>query len=391
MQFCGTEQRKSKSQINMGWTDRSQIAETEPCVSDPVSKEPPLSSPASTEPDDASLKLEQLLLREIRIAPLLSKTEEQQLTRQARDAWQRLLSCLKNYFELIANTAPIAFDSLGERNIVHFIEQLQRQLAKAEDPPMTSPQMRAAWQHCLHQLQEDLDTFRAARDELMRRNLRLVASVASHYRGRGLSYLDLIQEGIFGLMRAIEKFDPDKDVRFSTYAIWWIWQAMSWAQNHHGGAVVRLPASVQARRRRLSRMSESERLNQPPAQSFRSDQLPEMQVVSLDTLLSDHSERRLEEVLPDTTMLSPEEAIVQDDRERKLHLALDHLRPREAEILRLRYGLAGEEPLTLEEVGVQFGISRERVRQIEGRARTQLRVICQQTGLGESHSISASL
>ena len=377
MQCCEAEQPQSNRQLNIEWPDWPQADDTNHLLSDSVSHDSA----------DSSFELERLLWHDVRSVPLLAKAEEQQLTRQARDAWQNLLACLKDYTELIANTDTIAFDSLSERHIVHFIEQIQKQLAETEDYRMASS--HAAWR-CLHQLQADLATFRAARDELVRRNLRLVASVASRYRGWGLSYLDLIQEGTFGLMRAIEKFDPEKNVRFSTYAIWWIWQTMSWAQNHHGGAVVHLPASVQARRRRLARQSGQARPDQAPAAAGNAEELPDIQVVSLDTPLSDRSDRRLEEILADPSLLSPEEAIVQDDREHKLHLALDHLRPRDAEVLRLRYGLAGEAPLTLEEVGVQFGISSERVRQIEGRARTQLRVICQQTGLAERHSVSAS-
>ena len=389
MQLCMTGQRKKDSQYNPDWID----------ITPPEAVEQPLSSPVSEETDESSLELEQLLFREISRSPLLAKTEEQQLTRQARDAWQSLLSCLKDHSELIVNTDTIAFDSLSEHNIVQLVEQLEERLARTKPKRATpatatsSSHLRASLQLCLSQLQHYLEAFRSARDELMQRNLRLVASMARHYRGLGLSYLDLIQEGSFGLMRAIEKFDPDKGVRFSTYATWWIWQAMTWAQNHHGGTVIRLPASVQAQLRRLSRAAHTpgNPLDQSLTQSQMREELLEMRMVSLDTPFGDRDERRLEEVLADPTMLSPEEAVLQEDRERKLHIALDHLRPREAEILRMRYGLTGESPSTLKEVGVQFGITCERVRQIEGQARSRLRLICQRTGLGEHSSFSASL
>ena len=331
----------------------------------------------SEEKDEpGNLEIEQLLYREIGTAPLLEKTQERHLTQRARAAWQGLLACLRKHQGLFPGewTDEKALDRVSERDVVWLIEQLQIRLQKAQaDAPATS-RATAQLAECLALLQHHLADFRQSRDELVRRNLRLVARVARYYRGRGLVYLDLIQEGTFGLMRAIEKFDPSKEVRFATYALWWIRQAMTSAQTQHG-CVIRLPATLQAHRRRRAQLRGTG--EGAPDASLPSEAMPEVRVVSLDTPLGNGDARRLEELLSHS-ILSPEEAVVQGDRKRQLHTALAHLSPRQAAILRLRYGLAGSQPLTLEKIGTKFGVSPERVRQIEAQAHAQLRRLCQQ-------------
>ena len=323
-----------------------------------------------------SLDLEHLLYRDIGIAPLLEKTQERSLTQHARAAWHGLLACLRKHQALCPGewTDDKAWDRVSERDVVRLIAQLQKRLKHAQAESSDASWTTAQLEDFLTLLQRHLVDFRQFRDELVGRNLRLVARVARHYRGRGLVYLDLVQEGAFGLMRAIEKFDPAKEVRFATYAIWWIRHAMASAQTQHG-CVVHTPATLQAHHRRLAqlRWTGEEALDAPVS----GEALPEIRVVSLDTPLGNGDDRRLAEILAHPTP-SPEETAMQGDRKRKLHGALADLSPRQADILRLRYGLAGSPPLTLEKIGTKFGVSPEGVRQIEGQARTRLRRLCQQ-------------
>jgi RNA polymerase primary sigma factor len=224
-----------------------------------------------------------------------------------------------------------------------------------------------------------------------------VLSLARRYQGQGLGYLDLIQEGVLGLMRAVEKFDPDKGVKFITYAVWWVWQAMALAQDLHGGAVVHTSPHVQVQRRRLSRIYRTleSTLHRTPTQeelfaagrekvkAFVFTEQP-VTVVSLDVPLGEDGDRPFREVIPDTQSLSPEEAMIKGDTEEKLHQALQRLAPRDAEILRLRFGLAGDRILTLEEIGARLGVTRERVRQLEERALARLKGLCQEGGGAET-------
>ena len=149
--------------------------------------------------------------------------------------------------------------------------------------------------------------------------------LARHYQGRGVDYLDLVQEGAFGLMRAREKFDPAKDVRFGTYAIWWLWQAMSRAQQIQGGSVIRTPTTVQSQQRKVRRLTaelEGAFLRAPAEAEVREAALEtlgehvsdetQLIVVSLDAPLKEGEEGRLEDVVAQTDMLSPEDEALQE-------------------------------------------------------------------------------
>ncbi len=287
-------------------------------------------------------------------------------------------------------------DSVG----LYFREMGQQQLLSAEEEVQLAKEIEAG-RAAVEQMDELADVLTldqmdelyilqevgdAARAHLIRANTRLVVSIAKKYRGRGLQFLDLIQEGNVGLMKAVEKYDYRRGNRFSTYATWWIRQAVTRALANHG-RTIRIPAHLGGRISKLYQVAqelEQEYGRQPTAEEIAENmELPAERVrwmlrtsrqpVHLERPVGDESDAELGDFIEDIEAPPPAEAVASKMLTEEIGDILDQLTPREARILRLRYGLQDGESRTLKEVGEMFGLSRERIRQLEKEALRKLR------------------
>jgi RNA polymerase primary sigma factor len=235
-------------------------------------------------------------------------------------------------------------------------------------------------------LKETIADGQAAREHLIKANTRLVISIAKRYIGRGLPFLDLIQEGNLGLIRAVGKFDYQRGFKFGTYATWWIRQAVTRALADHGRTIrvpVHMGDQINRLKRALYQMTQelgrnptdkelAERLDLPMSKVEQIIQAAH-QPLSLEAPVGEE-DNTLGDFVQDDDAVAPAEAIEHSILREQMEEILQILPPREARTLELRYGLTGDKPYTLKEVGEKMGVSRERVRQIEAQALSRLRL-----------------
>jgi len=237
-----------------------------------------------------------------------------------------------------------------------------------------------------HQIERSIEEGRLAREHLIKANTRLVVSIAKKYMGRGVPFLDLIQEGNLGLMKSVEKFNYKLGFRFSTYATWWIRQTITRAIADQS-RTIRVPVHMNDRIRRLYKATREleQALGRQPSPNEVAQELGvdceqvewmlkvSWRPLSLEQPIGEEEDNEFGSFVEDENMPSPAQTVYEDLLKHKIEEVLSTLTPREQRILRLRFGLVNGKCYTLEEVGQKFGLTRERIRQIEARALRRLR------------------
>ncbi len=342
-------------------------------------------------------------LQEVGTCKLFTKKEEQRIAIRIRKGYNAIiflvLQASVSCPELIALKARIRQwqqkDTLPKEWYLKTVTKTIYQLAeKYHEPKLIQ----------LKQRLERLDQIvRDACNEMIKANLRLVISIAKRYVGHGLSLADLIQEGNIGLIKAIFRFDYKEGYRFSTYATWWIKQSIVRAISDKS-KTIRLPVhfvelktkvlksfynslNKYGREPTIEQMAEETGL---PLKKVRAVLSAVQEPVSLESPIGDE-DSTLKDFIKDPKAISPFDSVLHTELSRKLQTMLSTLTPREQEILRLRFGIGGETEHTLQEIGEKFGVTRERIRQIEKRSLQKLRIAAEDLGLDFNTLFSPNL
>ena len=325
-------------------------------------------TPAPPYPHDVTW----LYLKSLQKTPLLKPEREVELARKIKEGEESAkilgMSIRRLEAELYGNSRPAGRGR----------ERGEPRASEKKEKALLLPRLLEDHQRVLSETER-------ARNELVEANLRLVVSIAKKYANRGLPLLDLIQEGNLGLMQALAKFDYTRGYKFSTYASWWVRAAVLRALAEKS-RTIRIPnylleikgkvmKSLRAMIRRLGREPSIEELSKGSRISLNDVEkvlsLTE-EPISLDTPIGEE-DATIQDLIPDTKLPSPDQVLLEKDVHRSVRRLLATLPPRERRVLELRYGIEGGEELTLEELGRQFELSRERIRQIGGKAIERLK------------------
>jgi len=345
--------------------------------------------------------------KKVDVSKLIEKGKKQGFVTQEEilqffpDAEERIEE-LDNLYDRLLREKIDVFESISEREIAEdekAATELTRELAvlaTLEDKTLTDPvrmYLKEIGKVPLLTAEEEVELAQKiekgslkARQKLIRSNLRLVVSIAKRYVGRGLTFLDLIQEGNQGLMRAVEKYDWRRGYKFSTYATWWIRQAITRAIADQA-RTIRIPVHMVETINRLYRTSRKlmQELDREPTPEEIAEELEmspqrvreilkiSQSTTSLEKPVGDDGDSLLGDFIQDTSHPSPDESASKELLKENIKEVLDTLAEREAKVLKMRFGLGGYKPMTLEEVGKAFGVTRERVRQIECKALRKLK------------------
>ncbi|MFZ1745266.1 MAG: sigma-70 family RNA polymerase sigma factor [Nitrospirales bacterium] len=336
--------------------------------------------------------LESLYFRSFGSRPLLNKDSEIELAKEIDQASRAIRVIIKQSLHL---THPLKKGPEREETIALLketlvlsgfstpaIEQLKSVLLALAQ---TYPSVSSSIQDLCQQLQKAKFKLEKAKSELVQRNLRLVVDIAKRYTGHGLAFLDLVQEGNIGLMKAAERFQYRKGFKFSTYATWWIRQGITRSLADQS-RTIRVPVHLNEISNKIARVSK--RLTQQHARPVQLDDIGEalklsvekvhdtiqafQDPISLETPVGD-GENFLTDFIPDMGTLTPDGPVSRQETNQQVERILDSLTPREQMVIRLRFGIGQDEPWTLEEVGHSMSVTRERVRQIEAKALQKLK------------------
>lgn len=347
-------------------------------------------------------------LKGIGKTPLLSREEEVELAKKIKKERKELIKLLTkvaliiksdpDFLELFKKVGGVGknLDNLGKdigriRETLDFLRENRKQIDKIKPC-----QKREKLKQIFQKIEEIMARYELHRKKMMEANLRLVVSFAKKYTGKGVSFLDLIQEGNIGLSRAIDKFDYKCERRFSTYASWWIRQALSRTIADQS-RTIRLPVHIVHLLKKLSRVSrqlEQKLKREPTAEEiaeevkFPPEKIREalgitQDAISLDKPMGEEKDNSMINFVSNATIPSPVYKLTLEILKKEVRKLLEKVvkDPRELEILRLRFGLEEGEDYSLREIGKRYGVSRERVRQIQERALSRLRVPAEKRGL----------